>query len=217
MKGKNFALVLILIGFSLFVSACGVILASFFYPASERKILFPIQVVQITSDTTNGSLLIPFNVTEEGWVYADVTPDPHGNGFATYSYHFSTSQNEQSIQEPAMLKTGAYYLVMPFTLHQVQGLDLDPPNVWIGIYERIVRPIPYLTLTVSFLTGSILTLMLGYVFLNATMKTRPLEHQKGSWSRSGHLGLVSVGVKFYLKPKFYRFPLSVLTSERSEQ
>jgi len=184
MKCKHFALVLLLIGFSLFVLACGVILASVFYPTREGKILFPSQVVQITSDTINGSLLIPFNVTEEGRVHAEVTHDPHGNGFTTYSYHFSTSQNEQSIQGPAMLKTGTYYLVVPFTLFQ--GLDLDY-DVLVGIYETIERPYPYLTLTVSFLTGSILTLMSGYVFLNAKMKTRPLEHQKvrglevGTW------------------------------------
>ena len=164
MKGEDSARVLLLIGFLLLVLTCGLyIQTSGFYPASEEKILFPTQVVQITSDTINGSLMIPFNVTEEGWVFASVTPDPHAYAFTLYYWHFSTSQNEQSIQEPAMLKTGTYYLVVPFTLFQ--GLDLDY-RVLIEIHETIQRPNPYFPYAIaSFITGTIFTITSGYTFL----------------------------------------------------
>ncbi len=161
MKGKGFARVLLLFGFLLLVLACGFyIQGPSFRTFSERKILFPAQMVQIKSDTINGSLTIPFNVTEEGHVFATVASDPYGPAYTLYTWHFSASPNGQSIYRPATLKPGTYYLVQPFTLFQ--GLDRDYYAL-IEIYERIQKPPPYLTYTIaSFMTGTTFTIT-GYM------------------------------------------------------
>jgi hypothetical protein len=168
MDVNDYAIILLAFGVLLLTTAVGLYVSTAGFPeVPETKVLFPKQLAQIKSDTIEGSLMIPFNVTSEGHVYADVEPDPHGYAFTLYSWHFTTSNGQRT--DEFVLKPGTYYLAIPFKLDQ--GLSL-PYDVGVGIYEEIEVVNPRFPYGIAcFVTGAACLATSVYI---------PIKHKRNS-------------------------------------
>ncbi|MEM3705987.1 MAG: hypothetical protein QXX59_08790 [Candidatus Bathyarchaeia archaeon] len=167
MSVKVFAGILLMCGVLLLIEAINLYVATSGFPNwPETKVLFPQQIVQIKSDTIEGYLRIPFNVTIEGHVYADVGVPPWGYAFTFYAPYFETSDGQRV--NSWIFKPGTYYLVVPFKLDQ--GLSL-PYEAWVGIYEEIKVPHPLLQYGITcFISGA--GCLLAFIYIAVKHKEK---------------------------------------------
>jgi hypothetical protein len=153
----SFGILLLLLTLNFCISTQG------FQKISEDVTLLPLHVVQIESDTNNGSLTFPLSITYKGHVYAAVNEAYGSQGFSLYSWYCSNSSSGQPYVTSDTVRPGRYYLIVPFTIPSTSSSDY---YMAVGIYETIEKSNPYLSYAIiSLISGTTLIVLSGYSLL----------------------------------------------------